>query len=70
VGIVYIIPMARYRPDVITPEALRSSRAYRQKANLCRNHAPLPLVPQYVWVIMGAFDSLAGVMQSLSDLAA
>lgn len=46
VGILYIIPMARYRPDVITPEA----RA----------------IPQRVWAIMGAFDSLAGVMQSLA----
>ena len=38
--------MARYRPDIITPEAIAT--------------------PQRVWLIMGALDSLAGVMQSLA----
>ena len=45
-SLAYVIPMAIYRPDVITPEA----RA----------------IPQKTWIIQGALDSLAGVMQSLA----
>lgn len=45
-GLCYVIPMAYFRSDVITPEALR--------------------VPQYVWAIMGALDSVTGAMQSLA----
>lgn len=74
VGVLYIIPMARYRPDVITPEAL-SIPQYVWAISECENCGRAEsssMSTQLRAPAVGAFDSMAGVMQSLaiSKLAA